>query len=112
MMLRTMMATALVGLALAPPVGAQGTDMKKWARDLGIAVGETYVCTEGAEKAETQILSEAIFDTINFEASHEIAYIYAVGVGYGAALERENRDCDALKAHVEKLKAHMNMGVQ
>lgn len=98
------MAVACMAVASAAPALAHDDDEhKEKARRIGLAVGKAYACSEGAEKAKLKSDSEDLYDTVLFDAGHEVAYIYAVGVGFGAAKQDPAADCAKLQAHVDSL---------
>jgi hypothetical protein len=89
---------------------AHEVDLKGKARELGISVGHSYICTPEDKRALARADSEAIFDMILFEINHEHAYTYAVAVGYGAGMDKKDIDCDKTAASVAEVKSKMGLG--
>lgn len=103
---------AALGLSVAMAGGALAHDdvsLKEKARQLGVAVGQHYVCTPAEEREAVKRNSEAMFDTILRGVGHETAYLYAVSVGFGAAGDQTDVDCEALAAQLEQVKVRMRI---
>jgi len=103
-------AALYLGAAFAMPATADTVKLKEDARELGISVGQAYVCTPDDQKAMARADSEAIYDTILFGIDHEHAYIYAVAVGYGAATQKSDIDCKQIAARLSGVRSKMGLG--
>ena len=95
--------------ALAQHAG-HGIDLRHGARELGVMVGAAYVCTPDDRKPAARGESETMFDMILAEAGHEVAYLFAVSVGYGAGTGVEDGNCDAILDYVSGVKTRMFLG--
>jgi hypothetical protein len=51
-----------------------------------------------------------MFDTILDIDGHELAFVFAVGIGYGAASDKTGLDCAKLIERVNAVKAAMGLG--
>lgn len=109
-MLRPTMISVFVAGAFATSAAADEVNYDAKVRQLGIAVGKAHSCAEAEARPLLRDDSETIYDLILFELGHELAYIFAVGVGYGAASSLEGVDCAKLTAHVNEVKAKMGLG--
>jgi len=103
-------AALCLGVILATPAIADDINLKADARELGIAVGQSYVCTDADKRAMARADSETMYDMILFGTDHEHAYIYAVAVGYGAAGKKEDVDCEKLAARLAGVRSKMGLG--
>jgi len=79
------------------------------ARQLGIAVGKTYVCAPLEKRPAARIDFEDMFDLILAKDGHEVAFVFAVGIGYGAASDQTGLDCAKLTEHVNSVKTRMGL---
>lgn len=109
-LVRSIAAALWLGAVLVMPVTADTVKLKEDARELGISVGQAYVCTPDDKKAMARGDSEAIYDTILFGIDHEHAYIYAVAVGYGAATKKSDIDCKKIAARLSGVRSKMGLG--
>ena len=103
-------AALCLGVILATPAIADDINLKEDARELGMAVGQSYVCTDADKRAMARADSEAIYDVILFGTDHEHAYIYAVAVGYGAARNKKDIDCEELATRLAGVRSKMGLG--
>src|SRR5210317_1392952 len=79
-------------------------------RHLGIAAGKTYACYPEEDRDEARADIEEMFDMIHHMDGRDLAFVFAVGVGYGAASEKADSDCTELLTHVKAVKAEMGLG--
>jgi hypothetical protein len=109
-MYKRYLVTLCAGAFLASAASAHEVNLKTEARELGIAVGQDYTCTaeDGREIARAD--SEEMFDSILFDIDREHAYIYAVGVGFGAASDAADVDCEGISANLKNVKAKFGLG--
>ena len=98
-----------LGVFLAIPALADDVNLKEDARELGITVGQNYACTPDDNRAMARAESESIYDVILFGIDHEHAYIYAVAVGYGAAMKKDDIDCENLDARLAVVRSRMQL---
>ena len=98
-----------LGVLLAMPAIADDINLKQDARELGVAVGQNYACTPENDRAAARAESEAIYDLILFGIDHEHAYIYAVAVGYGAAANRDDIECETIDARLGVVRSRMQL---
>ena len=89
---------------------AHDDDFISKVRQLGIAVGKTYVCAPVENRANARTDFEEMFDMILDVDGHEVAFVFAVGIGYGAASDQTGLDCTKLTEHVNTVKAEMGIG--
>ena len=87
-----------------------GIDLGQGARELGLMVGAAYVCTPDERKPAARNEAESMFDMILYETGHEVAYLFAVSMGYGAGIEAEDIKCDAVLDYVGGIKQDMFTG--
>ena len=82
---------AMAGVASAQ--SAEDEAMTRRVRRLGTAIGKAYVCTP--EKGQEDFNEEAhhLFDLIVQDVGSDFAFTYAVGLGRGASVPKENADC-------------------
>ena len=88
---------------------AHDLDITNKARQLGIAVGKTYSCVPTEERPIALADAEEMFDMIYFADGHEVAFVFAVGIGYGAGSEKNETDCTDLVEHVNAVKVEMGL---
>ena len=101
---------ACFGAVLATSALAHDDDIVSKARQLGIAVGKTYVCAPAENHNNDRADFEEMFDMILDVDGHEVAFVFAVGIGYGAASDQTGLDCAKLTKHVAEVKAEMGLG--
>jgi hypothetical protein len=89
---------------------AHDDDLVSKARQLGIAVGKTYVCAPADNRPNARADFEDMFDRILHVEGHQVAFVFAVGIGYGAASDQAGLDCAKLTEHVNAVKAEMGLG--
>ena len=80
------------------------------ARRLGIAVGKAYVCAPLEHRAHDRADFEEMFDSILEIDGQELAFVFAVGIGYGAASDKAGLDCAKLTKQVDAVKAELGLG--
>lgn len=103
-------ASALLTTTAVAQQSGHGIDLKNGARELGVMVGSAYACTPDARKPAARDEAETMFDIILLEAGHEVAYQFAVSVGYGAGGGTADVQCDAVIEWVTDVKTDMFMG--
>lgn len=109
-MMRTLTLSIGFGALLATHVMAHDNGITDKARQLGLAVGKTYTCLPEAERPEARADFEEMFDMIHHIDGNEIAFVFAVAIGYGAASEKTETDCTELLEHVNAVKGDMGLG--
>jgi hypothetical protein len=90
--------TALVAICLSLPASAQEAhdEMQRKTRELGLSVGNAYVCMAEGERAGFETDWKLIYDMILMDAGSNLAFVFATSSGYGASLPLDRLDCDAL----------------
>jgi len=111
-MIRTLTASFCLSAVLATSAMAHDDPLTAKARQLGIAVGKTYVCAPLENRPGARADFERMFDTILVENGHELAFVFAVGIGFGAASDHAELDCATLTKHVNAVKAKMGLEVE
>ncbi len=109
-MMRTLLLSLGIGGLIASSAVAQDGGVKEKARHLGLAVGKTYTCVPEEDRGDARAEFEEMFDQIYAVDGHEVAFVFAVAIGYGAASEKAENDCSELLAHVNAVKAEMGFG--
>jgi hypothetical protein len=109
-MIRTLASSLCFGAVLTTSAMAHDDDLVSKARQLGIATGQTYVCGPAENRANARADFEDMFDRILRVDGHEVAFVFAVGIGYGAASDQAGLDCAKLTEHVNAVKAEMGLG--
>jgi hypothetical protein len=104
--------TFAIGLSalLATSAIAHDDSVIKKARQLGIAVGKTYTCLPEEDRAAAQSNFEEMFDMIHHVDGHELAFVFAVAIGYGSASDITEPDCTELPNLVHAVSAEMGLG--
>jgi hypothetical protein len=110
MMIRILTTSICFGAVLATSAAAHDDDVVSKARQLGIATGKTYVCAPAEARPDARADFEEMFDRILHVDGHEVAFVFAVGIGYGAASDQTGLDCAKLTEHVNTVKAEMGLG--
>ena len=89
---------ALAAAMLAHTAVAQDVadEMQRKTRELGLSVGNAYVCQREAERAAFRADWKLIHDMILMDAGSNLAFVFATSSGYGASLPRAELDCEAL----------------
>jgi hypothetical protein len=82
---RSVLVALCLGLGVSTSASAYDTDMIKKGRELGLSVGNAYVCADADAKAALKADSEAVYAQILHDLGPSYAYVYAVSVGFGAA---------------------------
>jgi hypothetical protein len=109
---RTAAAIVALGLfAVGPTVGiaqeAEPGDAQRIdeIRDMAIAIGNTYACIDDAEpKQAFRDDAQTLFDLMLKDIGSNSAFLYAVSVGYGSAVPKEQLDCTKLLAQWEDMR--------
>lgn len=109
-MMQTLALSIGLSALLATSAMAHDDGLTEKARQLGIAVGKTYSCLPKEERADAQADFEEMFDMIHHVDGHELAFVFAVAIGYGAASEKTEADCTELPKLVNAVKAQMGLG--
>jgi hypothetical protein len=95
---RVLAAAALAGAAAAA-AQAQTADKAEMAgkvREIGLAIGNAYVCTPEEERGLFKEESHHLFDLIVQDVGSDMAFLYATSLGYGGAAPAEALDCPKL----------------
>jgi hypothetical protein len=95
-MKRTILVVLGLGLSISTSALAHDETMVEKSRELGLAVGNTYVCAGADAKAAFKADSEAIYAKILHDLGPSYAYLYAVSVGFGASIPVGELDCKML----------------
>ena len=106
---RTLILSLCFGALCAMPSLAHEDDTEAKARHLGIAVGKTYNCIAEENRAAARAEFEDMFDMIYELDGKELAFIFAVGIGYGAAQDDDAADCETLLPLVNNAKAEFGL---
>jgi phosphotransferase system glucose/maltose/N-acetylglucosamine-specific IIC component len=109
-MIRNLVVFFCFGALLATSATAYDENLVPRVRQLGIAVGKAYVCAPVEDRAYARADFEEMFDTILDIDGHELAFVFAVGIGYGAASDKTGLDCAKLIERVNAVKAAMGLG--
>jgi hypothetical protein len=109
-MIRNLAAFFCLVAVVATSAMAHDENLIPKVRQLGIAVGKAYVCAPVEDRAYARADFEEMFDTILDIDGHEFAFVFAVGIGYGAASDKTGLDCRQLIEHVNAVKAEMGLG--
>lgn len=108
-MKRTIALSLSMSMLLATTALAHDDGLTEKVRHFGIAVGKTYSCYPEEDRAVARADMEEMFDMIHHTDGNEMAFVFAVGVGYGAASEKTDTDCTELLTHVKAAKAEMGL---
>jgi hypothetical protein len=106
---RTLILSICFGALCAAPSFAHDEDTITKARHLGISVGKTYSCIAEENRAAARAEFEDMFDMIYDLDGKELAFVFAVGIGYGAAQEHDAVDCENLLPLVNDAKAEFGL---
>ncbi len=109
-MTRTMILSMCLSALLATSAMSHDDGTTEKARHLGIAIGKTYTCTPEADRPVARADFEEMFDMIYHTDGNEIAFVFAVAIGYGAASDVTEAECTELLEHVTAVKAEMGLG--
>ena len=109
-MIRTLALSFCFYAVLMTSALAHDDDLVSKVRQLGIAVGKTYICAPAENRDNARADFEEMFDMILDVDGHELAFVFAVGIGYGAASDQTETDCAKLNEHVNAVKAEMGLG--
>lgn len=101
---------AAAGLAALQPGMASAQDgdaaLETGIREIALAVGNTYVCAEGDEaQAAHRDMTRQLFDHILQDTGSNRAFLFAVSVGYGASVPKDQLDCEKLQAQWQEMQA-------
>ena len=108
-MIRNLATSFFVSVVLTTSAMAHDDNLVSKVRHLGIAVGKTYICAPVENRANARADFEEMFDMILDVDGHEIAFVFAVGIGYGAASDQTGLDCAKLTEHVNAVKTEMGL---
>jgi hypothetical protein len=102
---------ALAALCLALPATAQETEdeMQRKTRELGLSVGNAYVCIDEGERAAFETDWKMMYDMIVMDAGSDLAFVFATSSGYGASLPKAELDCTALAEGWEQTRADFGL---
>jgi hypothetical protein len=98
------------GASLATSVFAHDEGVNDKARHLGIAVGKTFACHPEVGRSAARADFEEMFDMIYHTDGNEIAFVFAVAIGYGAASDVTEAECAELMPLVDAAKAELGLG--
>jgi hypothetical protein len=110
MMMRSLTFSTALGMLLVTSAMAHDDGITNKARQLGLAVGKTYTCLSEKDRPEARADFEEMFDMIYHIDGNEVAFAFAVAIGYGAASDKKETDCAELLTHVNAVKAEMGLG--
>jgi len=102
---------ALAAVCLALPAAAQEAEdeMQRKTRELGLSVGNAYVCVGESERAAFETDWKMMYDMIVMDAGSSLAFVFATSSGYGASLPKEDLDCAALAEGWEQTRADFGL---
>ena len=106
---RTVLAALMLSFCVSMPAFGHVVDMAQKVRAFGISAGNAYVCVAAEDKATFKAESEFIYAMTLDELGPELAYIYAVSVGFGAAVDGGKLDCKKLATHWTDMKVEFGM---
>jgi hypothetical protein len=109
---RTTAAIVALGLFAAGPTGAAAQEVEPAElqrideiRDMAIAIGNTYACIDdAAPKQAFRDDAQTLFDLMLKDIGSNSAFLYAVSVGYGSAVPRDQLDCPKLLAQWDDMR--------
>ena len=78
--------------------------MQQKVRSIGLAIGNTYVCTEQDKRQTFKKNSLELFDLIIKDVGSDRAFIYATSIGYGASVSKDKLDCPSLLKRWEEMR--------
>ena len=70
--------------------------MERKVRDMSIAIGNAYACTENDGRKAFKGEAHHLFDLILQDVGSDLAFIYASGLGYGSSVSKDKLDCPKL----------------
>ncbi len=102
------------GLATLQPGMARAQDgddaLATGIREIALAVGNTYVCAEGdAAQAAHRDMTRQLFDHILQDTGSDSAFLFAVSVGYGASVAKDQLDCAKLQAQWQEMQSTFDL---
>ena len=109
-MIRNLAAFFFFATIVATSAMAHDESLIPKVRQLGIAVGQAYACGPREHRSYTRADFEEMFDTILDVDGQELAFVFAVAIGYGAASDPTGLDCAQLTKHLDAVKAEMGLG--
>ncbi|MEM1313458.1 MAG: hypothetical protein AAGI51_02820 [Pseudomonadota bacterium] len=115
MILKRMFAAALGASVLAgaaAPALAQDAEeavIVQKIRAMAVGVGNAYACTSEESRDLFREESHHLFDLIVQDAGSDVAFIYAVGLGYGAAAPADVIDCERMLGHWETIRTDYDL---
>ena len=78
--------------------------IERKVRAVALAVGNAYVCTDEAARAQFREEAHHLFDLIVQDVGSDLGFAYATTVGVGSTQPRSTLDCGALLAQWEALR--------
>jgi hypothetical protein len=90
------------GIAVAADVDDKAMERK--VRDISIAIGNAYACTEMEGRKVFKGEAHQLFDLILQDVGSDLAFIYASGLGYGSSLPKDKLDCPKLLKQWEEFR--------
>lgn len=118
MLKKSLAAVAVAAAALSAaslPAAAQtdGEDeMVKKVRGLSVAIGNAYACTAEDDRGTFKEESHHLFDLILQDVGSDMAFLYATGIGYGAAVPADKIDCPAMLEQWEGIRTDYDLKVE
>ncbi len=111
--LNKVLAIAAFGLWAASSSGAAAQDEAlidapfiDEIRDMALAIGNTYACIDDEdESAAFRDDAHTLFDLILKDVGSNKAFLYAVSLGYGSAVPKNQLDCPTLLAQWDDMKS-------
>lgn len=105
---------AAAGLAALQPGMASAQDgdaaLETGIREIALAVGNTYVCAEDDEaRAAHRDMTRQLFDHILQDTGSNHAFLFAVSVGYGASVPKDQLDCEKLQAQWQEMQSTFDL---
>jgi len=92
---------------MTAPANALGVDdkaMEQRVRDMSIAIGNAYACTEKEGREAFKEESHLLFDLIVQDMGSDMAFLYATGIGYGSSVSKDKLDCPTLLKQWEEMR--------
>ena len=109
-MTRSLSLSICLSALLATSAMAHDDGKTEQARHLGMAIGKTYTCMPEADRPVARADFEEMFDMIYHTDGNEIAFVFAVAIGYGAASDVTEAQCTELLEHVTAVKTELGLG--
>jgi len=105
---------AVAAICLSLPAGAQqaSDEMQRKTRELGLSVGNAYVCTGKEARPAFEADWKLMFDMILMDAGSNLAFVFATASGYGASLAKDNLDCTKLAESWATIRSDFGLAVE